>query len=276
MNDDENWVSSQVLAIDQGALMLMIENAQSGLLWKTMNRIDAIQKAFQKIGFQPGSKELEWKDPPQAKAVYIPGGMEIDGMMKDWPGGAEVLTLDKNTAEFGDFRKKNDALAKIRFAWDEDNLYFVVEMQDDSLVAKQAGNLIWRDDSFEIFLDSDGDGLLWEDDRDFQIGFRPVPGTDEVSAWSWFQQGEDPVQSNWAQARSYSDNRGYMIEGSIRWERLGIVPQAGLKVSLSPAVHDVDADRTHRKLQWFFRSEGLLKQFQLGTVILEGKHDKAE
>ena len=274
-NDDENWVSPQVLAIDQGTLMLMIENAQTGLLWKTMNRIPAIQKAFQKVGFQPGAKELVWIDPPQAHAVYALGGIQVDGLMKDWPNGTDVITLDKKSAEFGDFHKKNDALAKIRFAWDSDNFYFIIETKDDSLVAGQSGSLIWKDDLFEIFIDPDGDGLFWEDDRDFQIGVRPIPGTNQVAAWSWFQQGEDPIQAGWMKAQSYSDGSGYVIEGSIRWDQLGFFPRPGMSVSLSPAIHDVDSDRTNRKLHWFFRSEEKLKRFQLGKLILEEAHGKS-
>ena len=92
--------------------------------------------------------------------------------------------------------------------------------------------------------------------------------------WSWFQKGEDPTQSGWVKSQSYSDTRGYVIEGSVRWDQLGIIPRPGLEVSLSPALHDVDLDRSHRKLQWFFRSEEKLKRFRLGKVILEGPHGK--
>ncbi len=272
LNDDENWVSPRVLAIDQGAMMLMIENAASGLLWKTTNRIAAFQKAFEKIGFKPGSKELAWVDPPHTRAFYAAGGIQVDGFMKDWPGGMDVITLDKSFAEFGDFRKEHDARAKIRFAWDETNLYFAAEVEDDSIVARQSGTQLWRDDLLEMYIDPQGDGLYWEDERDFQIGFRPVPGSDGAMVWSWFQKGEDPVQAGWVKSQSYSDARGYVIEGSMRWDQLGIVPRPGLEVSLSPALHDVDADHSHRKLQWFFRSEGKLKKFTLGKVILEGPH----
>ena len=273
-NDDEKWVSPQVIAIDQGTMMLMIENATSELLWKTTNRISAFQKAYERIGFKPGSKELGWREPPSTHAVYAAGGIQVDGFMKDWPGGIDLITLDKRFAEFGDFRKEKDARAKIRFAWDEDMLYFSAEVEDDSIVARQSGAYLWRDDLLEMYIDPDGDGLYWEDERDYQIGFRPVPGTNGAMVWSWFQKGEDPTQSGWVKSQSYSDARGYVIEGSIRWDQLGVFPRPGLELSLSPALHDVDADRSHRKLQWFFRSEKKLKRFQLGKVILEGPHAK--
>ncbi len=268
-NDDMNWVSPQVLAIDQGTMMLMIENAVSGLLWKTMNQVPAIQKAFQLIGFQPGSKELAWAEPPHSHAVYIPGGIQVDGLMKDWPGGAGVIVLDKSNAEFGEFLKDRDAKAKIRFGWDEQMLYVAIEMDDDSIVAKQREKNIWRDDLFELFIDPDADGLYWEDERDFQIGFRPNYGGEGATVWSWFQRGEDPVQSGWVRAHGYADHRGYLIEAAIRWDQLGIFPRPGLEIFVGPAVHDVDADGSHRKMQWFFRSEKKLKRFQLGKIVLE-------
>lgn len=252
--------------------MLMIENALTGFLWKTTNRIAAFQNAFQKIGFQSGAKELTWSEPPQAQAIYAVGGIQVDGFMKDWPGGTRAITLDKSFAEFGDFRKENDPRVKIRFAWDESRLYFFAEVEDSSIVARQKAGQLWRDDLLEIFIDPDGDGLYWEDDRDFQVGFRPVPGSDGAMVWSWFQRGEDPTQTGWVQSRSFSDARGYVLEGSIQWSELGIFPRPGLEVRISPALHDVDSDRTHRKLQWFFRAEGKLKQFQLGKVILEDAH----
>lgn len=274
INEDEKWVSKQVLAIDQGTLLLMIENALSGLLWNTTNKIPAIQTAFQKIGFKPGTKELGWSEPPRARAPYVPGGIQVDGFMKDWPGGVGPVMIDKDFAEFGEFKKPNDAQVKIRFAWDEKALYFFAEVADDSLVARQNGPQLWRDDLLEIFVDPDKDGLFWEDERDYQIGFRPVPGGDGAMVWSWFQKGEDPTQRGWVDSRSFSDARGYMIEGSIEWNELGIFPKAGEDISLTFALHDVDQDKTHRKLQWFFRSEGGYKRFELGRLNLEAPRGK--
>ncbi len=268
-NDDENWVATDVIAIDQGTMMLMIENAKNGLLWKTMSAVPAIQTAFEKIGFQAGAKELIWEQPPHSHAVYIAGGLQIDGLMKDWPGGIDTVVLDKKNAEFGEFLKDRDAKARIRFGWDENMLYFVVEMDDDSLVSKQKGKNIWRDDLFELFIDSDGDGLFWKDPRDFQLGFRPERGGNGVQAWSWFQNGEDPIQLGWVKAAGYVDNQGYLIEGAVRWSELGIFPRPGLEVYVGPAIHDVDTDGSHRKMQWFFRSEEKLKRFQLGKITLE-------
>src|SRR5690606_3915907 len=113
------------------------------------------------------------------------------------------------------------------FGWDENYLYFVVDADDDSLVSRQSGKNIWKDDLFELFIDPDSDGLVWESEKDFQIGFRPERGAEGVRVWSWFQGGEDPVEKGWIKARGYADNKGYMIEGAIRWSHLGILPRPG-------------------------------------------------
>ncbi|MDD5218806.1 MAG: sugar-binding protein, partial [Candidatus Omnitrophica bacterium] len=162
-----------------------------------------------------------------------------------------------------------DLSAMVWFSWDENALYFFAKIKDDSLVFQKSGANIWKDDLFEIFVDPEGDGLDWQDKRDFQIGFRPDEETDKVAAWSWFQGGEDPIELNQAVARSFVDPDGYSLEGAIRWRYLNITPKAGMEIRLSPAVHDIDRDRSEGKLQWFFRNEDGLKRFALGKVVLE-------
>ena len=70
-------------------------------------------------------------------------------------------------------------------------------------------------------------------------------------------------------ARGFVDQTGYIIEGAIRWDYLGIVPAAGSELRISAGVHDIDRDRSEGKLLWFFRNEDELLRFVLGKVILK-------
>ena len=51
INLTENWVSDGYLAIDQGPIILMIENYRSALLWDLFMSCPEIQNGLQRIGF---------------------------------------------------------------------------------------------------------------------------------------------------------------------------------------------------------------------------------
>jgi len=268
MNVGKGWFSDKVLAIDQGPLLLMIENYRTGLMWKFMGASGPVQKALEKIGFRKGTISLPWPNPPEYRAPYVPGGLRIDGFLKDWPSsGTIVLNQDLNK-EFGTFDGPEDLGAGIRFAWDKEYLYFVAKVTDDDVVVKRTGKNIWRDDLFELYADPEGDGLIWGDARDYQLGFRPEQGDKAMVAWSWFQGGEDPLEGEKVRAKSYSDDKGYIIEGAIRWDYFGVTPQPGKVIRLSPAVHEIDRKGSEGKLVWFFRNEEKFQRFVLGKVIL--------
>jgi hypothetical protein len=46
-----NWYAKSHLAIDQGPIIVMIENYRTGLIWKLFMQIPDIQKGLQKLGF---------------------------------------------------------------------------------------------------------------------------------------------------------------------------------------------------------------------------------
>lgn len=51
-NETQNWYAKSHLAIDQGPIVVMIENHRSGLLWKLFMGIPEIQDGLKKLGFQ--------------------------------------------------------------------------------------------------------------------------------------------------------------------------------------------------------------------------------
>ena len=50
-SESENWYSDAYLAIDQGPIVVMIENYRSGLLWNLFMKIPEIQNGLNKLGF---------------------------------------------------------------------------------------------------------------------------------------------------------------------------------------------------------------------------------
>ena len=268
-NLDRAWVSQDVLGIDQGPLLLMIENYRTQFIWKTMSKNNSIQQAMKAVGFKEGTMELPWPDPPVHEAVFLPKGLDLDASLRDWPSGTAPIILDESTKEFGDFQNAADLGAQIRFGWNNEALFFYAKVTDESLISRKTGRNIWMDDMVEIYVDREGDGLIWGNDKDLQLGFRPDAGSDRVSTWSWFGEEKDPQQESMIYTKHFEDAAGYIIEGAIRWEFLKLEPEADRAINISAAVHDADKDNSGGKFQWFFRNEDEEKRYVLGKVLLE-------
>ncbi|MBI3312680.1 MAG: hypothetical protein HYZ83_00405 [Candidatus Omnitrophica bacterium] len=272
-NLDKNWFDQDVIGIDQGTLLLMIENYRSGMIWEIMSKSVSIAKAMEQVGFKPGTLEVAWPDPPQAKAAYVRGGIQVDGYLKDWPEG-QPIGLTYEHKETGEIKNDGEDLtAMVRFAWDERALYFSAVVTDNSIILRKTGKNIWQDDLLEIFVDPGGDGLNWGNSRDFQIGFRPHTENSQVEIWSWFQNTNQPPDPKAVQASGYVHKTGYLLEGAIGWDYLGIEPVQEMLIRVTPAIHDIDQDRSQGKVQWFFRNEYELNRFVLGQLILGGPHE---
>ncbi len=51
-NESKNWVAKSHLAIDQGPIIVMIENYRSGLLWKLFMSCSEVQNGLKRLGFE--------------------------------------------------------------------------------------------------------------------------------------------------------------------------------------------------------------------------------
>lgn len=55
-NETQNWYAKSYLAIDQGPIIVMIENYRTGLLWKLFMSCPEIKNGLQKLGFERNTK----------------------------------------------------------------------------------------------------------------------------------------------------------------------------------------------------------------------------
>lgn len=262
------WFSAKVYAINQGPILLMIENHRSGLIWNVMNQLPWVQRAFEKAGFRRGTIEPSWPNPPEAEAPSLQRPIQVDGHSNDWPSASEKIVLDESTLEYGYVAGDQNLRAEVQFAWDQEFFYFYADIKDDFLVLRNLRSQIYRDDLIELYIDPQANGLYWNQPEDFQIGFRANPNGTGVAAWSWFQGGEDLLKAGQAQAQGGITEKGYQIEGAIRWSYLGLHPESLKKLKLSVAIHNKSRDGSEAKYNWFFRSEGGLNRFELGNVNL--------
>ena len=51
----ENWIAPSHLAIDQGPIVVMIENFRSGLLWRLFMSAPEVRTGLARLGFTRGS-----------------------------------------------------------------------------------------------------------------------------------------------------------------------------------------------------------------------------
>lgn len=61
-NESQNWYAKSHLAIDQGPIIVMIENYRTGLIWKLFMKDPDIQKGLKKLGFESPALELTSKN----------------------------------------------------------------------------------------------------------------------------------------------------------------------------------------------------------------------
>lgn len=279
-NDDKRWRSTEVLGIDVGTEVLMIENFLTGRVWEVFMTVPEVRRAMRLVGFREGRKEFDYSDRiydfflspiearPRATIPRRAAPPTIDGDPADWAGPPQIVLDPRTNLENGSIQSGHDAHAEIRLAWDAECLYLLAVVRDDELVAHKSASEIFLDDSIEVFIDPAGDHLQWGSPKDFQIGLAPPAATEggaggPARRWAWFQghDGRDGVR---LESRIREDD--YVLEAAIRWSFLGLAPRPGLSFGFTPALNDRDVSNV-AKLTWFFHEPGII----LGEVALEGE-----
>jgi len=177
---------------------------------------------FSEAAFGPNTsviaqRELSGDQPPAPQRRALAVSSTLPREQWDWQ---TVAGLEYRDSE-ADIRP-GDAPLEFRFAftWDRTALHFHAEVTDApagyTLPAKF--NRI-----VELFLDPDGDGLVWSGPRDYQFTYRVGVGAREQ-----FHHAPN-------KARIKTGAHGYTIEATIPWKGLALTPQPGLELGLSPA-----------------------------------------
>lgn len=63
-NPQQDWISNDYIAIDQGPIVVMVENYRSGLIWETFMKNPEIKNAFSKIGLTEEIISVEEEEVP--------------------------------------------------------------------------------------------------------------------------------------------------------------------------------------------------------------------
>jgi hypothetical protein len=166
-----------------------------------------------------------------------------------------VAGMEYNDSE-ADIRP-GDAPLEFRFAvtWDPVALHFHAEVTDTPDGYKQP---LERNQLIELYVDPDGDGLVWTGPRDYQFTYRVGIGAREL-----FHRAP-------TEARITPTAHGYTVEATIPWSSIGLTPKPGLEFGLSPAAISEGTKEWDAmiKLNW---SYGPLRagEYQLGRIRLQ-------
>lgn len=201
---------------------------------------------------------------PCSSLLHLPKAtsISIDGKTDDWAemGLAIPIVADKTgTQDLSDFS------ANARLAWDEDNVYFMVTVKDDSTVSLPQLPL-WKNDGIEIFLSenrgtdrmiqylvypffsSRGDGCR-VDRMNYLTGISTSGVTDLIIASS---------VTEW----------GYSVEIAIPFSVLGFRKSLGDTLGINCYVLDNDGTGKSDKYSWHFNDNTYLNHDALYVLKL--------
>jgi hypothetical protein len=255
-------VATNFLILDQSMLFLSLANHL---------RDDCVRKHFQADPLVRGGRQLiaDYRQPAfgpdtalcilseQPKDIRLVRQKRAVATRFDAWQKANWQTLDAASLEGGTVTNENEARARFAFEWDEHALYFTIEVQDLTVINSVEPSKLFEQDSVELFLDPQNDGLRWGNKADFQFGFAVTDKT-----WEWFGQ------RNTYKATTQRSGNGYVARATIPWELLGTKPDRGKVLQVSPAVKSIGTeDGAAIKLNWSWNSEG--DAVRLGQLTLE-------
>ena len=200
---------------------------------------------------------------PTVVATKRTFGITIDGSQAEWSLPWQYV-IDFAVFGAGNWTGEDDCSGDIKAAWDEDYLYLVVKVKDDTYVQEAENEKIYLGDSIEIVFDRyvSGDYYLQAmTGDDYQIGISPgrygietcliIDGKLSASC-----SPEPPLAYMWApkvnagvktaiKIGAVEGTSWYQVEFKIPWDLLGVSnPNAGDHYGFAISISDNDLGDT--------------------------------
>lgn len=275
VNLDRRFACPHTIALDQGLLLILIENARTGLIWELFMQHPVAQRALAQAGFVSGN--LAEPIPP----VIVPGNPQaamaipmvdhavtVDGDLSEWirQEAIELSPEQQRHLEQGVIRDAADASVVLYLGWADTTLYAAGIVTDDELVVNQRDAEIYQDDCLEIFADLDNDGYWFNGNpHDVQFGLAPGGPDGVPQIWAWGAIKQRPQDVRVAVQRQ---ERSWRFELAIPRSRLpGLSVERPVRFSV--AYHDRDLDGKDGKLHWSVDTASVPGTILFGHVRLE-------
>lgn len=204
-------------------------------------------------------------------APQVASPPDIDGALDDWPDQRHPIT----EAVYGlaNWSGGADLSGSFAVAWDGDNLYLAIEVNDDAFVQTASGRTLFRGDSAEILFDqaltADFHSTSLSSD-DYQIGLSPG-NFDGLSpeAYRWFPASVEGRLTT-TEVAAVETGDGYVIEASIPWIALNVNPAVSGRYGFALSLSDNDQAGTAQQQSMVSSASGrsLADPTTWGTLVL--------
>lgn len=257
-NADVVWFSKEHIGIDQGSVVLMIENYRSELIWDLFMSSEYVQTAMEKIGFEHRVSEYAVRPEyaaeferlltdPEVKTAIAPRTDEpivIDGDLTEWEDvPATLVDEDMNVPAGGIMRvdKTRQILHSYFYAmWDDENLYLAARVHDEYVVINiepTDRGAYYRTDSIEFYIDP---GRADSEKGLFKLAMIPFDTEGNPQAVRHEDADPGPITevAPEVEIASMRTAYGYDVEIKIPLKYLSISPEEGMEIGFSHTIHN--------------------------------------
>jgi hypothetical protein len=186
-------------------------------------------------------------DAPRATAPIV-----VDGAIGDWTGATRYPIA---LASVGGMAAATDLSGSFSVAWDDSNLYLLIEVNDTTLRPVETG-LPWQDDSIEIYIDMDARSIdmSWDADEMWCYVNQNNTTTIGTSSMALF-----PTVISFA-----TRTGGWRFELAVDWP--AAVP-SGLVVGFDVAVNDDDGPAGASRSNQIFWNDGSGQLYRDASLV---------
>ncbi|MFZ2956476.1 MAG: glucoamylase family protein [Candidatus Ozemobacteraceae bacterium] len=276
-NFDRNFIATDVYAINQGPLLLAIENFRTGKVWDWFMDNPRIQKGLRKADLIEGRRPPDI-DPasivkthpylpyerPEYRSTPISGILVPRLMHADAPAwkGMPAIILDAGFLQQG-YGPDPSFRTTVQAAHTRDLLLVRFQTHDPDRANPFPDEQMFRGDMTDLYLDGRNDGMKWRGDDDLQIVMAPRRDGSGLRAREFFHTAST---TSAIVVHGTSDRSGYSGVLVLQRATLGLT---GNRIGFSPTAHDI-VDKPGKvardvRYAWHFAEPGIT----LGTLILE-------
>lgn len=270
-NIDYNFIASESFAINQGSMLLMIENARSEFVWQTFMKIPFITAGMQKAGFITTTATGNTPDNDQIyeTAAYMPHqrpAYECRSIPETFTiadtgfdasvwNDAYPMIIDKKLVQtIVAPPARDDFWILWKMLHNSKYLFLRFDIHDLELYAAHSTDKMYHDDCLEIYLNSRNQSFGWGADHNFQIIIAPNGTQDELRVKEFMKGDVLTSRLQWQYERL---KVGYRVILQIPRQDFELSDTTQFAASI--AAHNINASATiDMKYNWFFPLPAML------------------
>lgn len=264
-NLDRNFIASEAFAINQGSILLMVENYRSGFVWQHFMKIPYVIEAMKILGFKPDeSKQNLLNDlkvyqtaayMPHKRPIYESKPISDDYELSqtsledsNWNLN-QMMLIDQNYIQT---ITRPPEVFNYKLYWhlshNHKSLIFKFELYDTTMTSLHSEHLMYKDDCIEIYFNTKNLPFSWGGEHDYQIILSPDSAQNDLRIKEFLKGDELTSKIKWKYRRLPT---GYRAIVEVPREAIGLLDVQLFAASI--AAHDIDDSGTvDMKYCWYF------------------------